>query len=99
MSLARWEAGEIDITTIANCAAHVPNGGAVGQYYGGWMGVSEEVATLMNINYTIAVSNAEKPKKVPKPTPPEGVRDMERKTDFAVSMAEKFRRKHGRRDG
>lgn len=89
----------ISIVTAANCAANIPNGSAVGQYYGGWLAVSDEVAALMNINYTIAVSNAEKPKKVPKPTPPEGVREMERKTDYAVSMAEKFRRKHGGRDG
>lgn len=63
------------------------------------MAVSDEVAMLMNINYTIAVSNSDKPKRVPKPTPPDGVRDMERKTDYAVSMAEKFRSKHGGRDG
>ena len=91
--------GRVGVMTAANCSANIPNGGAVGQYYGGWLAVSDEVAMLMNINYTIAVSNSDKPKRVPKPTPPDGVRDMERKTDYAVSMAEKFRSKHGGRDG
>lgn len=54
---------------------------------------------LMNINYTIAVTSTDKPKRVPKPKPPEGIREMERKASYAESMAEKFRRKHRGRRG
>ena len=54
---------------------------------------------LMNINYTIAVTSTDKPKRVPKPKPPVGVRDMERKEAHAATMAEKFRRKHRGRRG
>ena len=71
----------------------------MGQFYGGWMAVSDEVAMLMNVNYTIAVTSTDKPKRVPKPKPPEGVREMERKNAYAETMAEKFRRKHRGRDG
>lgn len=98
VSVAGMRAGAVPVLTVANCAAHIPNGGAVGQYYGGWLAVSDEVAALMQVNYTIAVTAAEKPRRVPEPKPPEGVRELERKAGYAVSQAERFRAKHRRRD-
>ena len=87
-------AGEESVVEVAHMVAYLPSGGALGQYYGGWLAVSDEVAMLMNINYTIAVTSTDKPKRVPKPKPPEGIREMERKASYAESMAAKFRNKH-----
>ena len=54
---------------------------------------------MWELSYISAMAATDKPKKV-KPRPyPEGVRSQQRKTDYAVSMAEKFRRKHGGRNG
>lgn len=92
-------AGLEDVREVADMAAHLPRGGAVGEWFGGMMAVTAEVEAVWELSYISAMAATDKPKKV-KPRPyPEGVRSQQRKTDYAVSMAEKFRSKHGGRNG
>ena len=62
--------------TVANAAAHLPRGGAVGEWVGGPMAVTAEVESTWEVSYVLAQANSKKnvkPREFPK-----GVREVER---------------------
>ena len=92
-SLDDMWAGRRSVWAVANAAAHVPRGGAVGEWFGGPMAVTAEVESLWELTHVLAQVNS---KKKIKPRPmPDGVRDQVQKSERAQLMAEKFRRKRG----
>lgn len=78
---------------VANCAAHLPRGGAVGEYYGGQLAVTAEVESLWEVSYILAQVNSKK--KLKPREMPAGVREQERKAKYAAVMAAKYKRKRG----
>lgn len=60
---------------VANAAAHLPRGGAVGEWYGGVLAVSAETEALWELTYTVAQVNSQKKLK-PRPLP-KGIRDVQ----------------------
>ena len=83
--------GREDVLEVAHYAAHLPSGGAVGEWFGGELALSAEVAAIRALEFTTAQSQS--PKKLKKPPLPDGVRDLERKRAKALAKAEKFRAK------
>lgn len=92
VSLSAALAGKEDLLEAAHCAAHIPRGGAVGEWYGGQLAITAEVEAAWEIAHVLVSVNS---KKKVKPRPmPEGVRAVKAKGDRAVAMAEKYRQKH-----
>lgn len=87
-----WE-GRRSVRAVSNAAAHLPKGGAVGQWYGGEIAVADVVAALWENTHTIAQVNSEKKIK-PRPLP-EGLRDAERKREQALAKARRYRARRG----
>lgn len=97
--LSDMYAGCEGVLEVAAMVAHMPRGGAIGEWFGGALAITAEVEALWEQAYILTVVNSDKPKKV-KPRPmPEGVRDREereaKKRAHAVRMAEKYRRRYG----
>ncbi|WP_156316588.1 hypothetical protein [Leucobacter japonicus] len=74
-------------------AAHLPRGGAVGEWYGGILAVTAETEAVWENTYVLSQVNSKKKLK-PRPMP-EGIREQKRKSDRAAVMAAKYRRKRG----
>ena len=91
-------AGLENVAEVAALAAHLPAGGAVAEWFGGQGALTQETAALWELAYITMVVNAEKPGKVKPPKYPEGVRDQQRKADFAAKQAEKYRRRQQARE-
>lgn len=88
-------AGREEVLEVAHMVAHVPRGGAMSEWVGGWVSVTDEGEALRHIEYAIVATNSKrKPKR---PNPPEGVRDQQRKSDRAALMAKRYRKKRGER--
>lgn len=88
------ETGRVPLVSAANCVAHVPRGGAIGEWIGGALAVTAEVEAVMNLTYVSMMAASDKPKKVKRPEFPAGVREQRRREAYAVSRAEAIRRKH-----
>lgn len=85
--------GRRSARAVANATAHLPRGGAVGEWYGGRLAITAETEALWELTHTLAQVNS---KKKIKPRPmPEGVSAQKRKSDRAAIMAAKYRRKRG----
>lgn len=91
--------GSEDVIEVSNMVAHMPRGGAIGEWLGGPMAVTAEVEALWENTYILTAVNSEKPKKVKPREFPEGIRTIQereaRKAKHATRMAEKFRAKYG----
>lgn len=96
VSLAGMRAGVVPIETVANCAAHIPRGGAVGEFYGGWLAVTAEVEAAWENSYILARVNADKPSEIQPRKPPEGVREREQREAALREKAERFKRRRRR---
>lgn len=84
--------GKEDVLEVADYAANLPRGGAVGEWYGGGMAITAEVEAMWEANYLLAVAVAEKPKKVKPRKMPEGIRTVEaRAAREAKASADKAR--------
>lgn len=84
--------GRRSVWSVASCAAHVPRGGAVGEWFGGQLAITAETEAAWELTHVLVSVNS---KKKVKPRPmPEGVRAVKAKGDRAVAMAEKYRQKH-----
>lgn len=90
-------AGLEDVLEVADYAAHLPRGSAMGEWVGGVMAVTPDVEALWEISYILAQVNSKK--KVKPRTLPEGVREREqreaRKRQHALRMADKYRGRYG----
>lgn len=86
--------GRRSVRAVANAAAHVPRGGAVGEWFGGHLAVTAEVEASWEISYLLAAVNS---KKKVKPRPmPDGVRDTERASAERAREVEKKRARKAR---
>lgn len=85
--------GRKSIRAVSSAAAHLPRGGAVGEWLGGEIAISKEVAALWENTHVLAQANSEKKIK-PRPMP-EGIRDAERKREQALAKARRYRAKRG----
>lgn len=94
MSLKQALAGEEDLLEVAHCAAHLPRGGAVGEWYGGWLAVTAEVEATWENSHALLVVNSDKPKTVKPRKPPEGVKYVQQRERDTLSRAAAWRRKH-----
>lgn len=86
-------AGRESIREVSDMAAHVPRGGAVGEWYGGQLAVTAETEAVWENTYVLSQVNSKK--KIQPRQMPEGVREQKRKSDRAAVMAAKYRRKRG----
>ena len=94
-SLDEMRDGRRSVWSIASCAAHLPRGGAVGEWYGGELAISTEAAALWEQTHVLVQVNS---KKTVKPRAlPEGVRDGQRRRDLARTRAQQYRRKQASR--
>lgn len=82
-------AGTEDVLEIAHMAAHLPSGGAVGEWFGGELALSVEVAAIRSLEFTTAQSQS--PKKLKPPPLPEGVREGVRKREKALGKARRYK--------
>lgn len=87
-------AGRESVQEVAAMAAHLPRGGAVGEWFGGELAVTAETAAVWELSHITAQVNSSK--KIKPREFPEGVRERDRKAEFAAAMAAKYRRKRGR---
>lgn len=72
--LSDMYAGVEDPLEVAHMAAHMPRGGAVGEWYGGQLAITAEVEAIWESNYLLSLPVAKNPKGV-KPRPfPDGAR-------------------------
>lgn len=85
--------------TAANCAAHLPRGGAVGEFYGGMMAIDPVVEALRYVEVYTARAVTDKPNRVKPRALPEGIRARQRAAKFAASQAEAWLRKQRQREG
>lgn len=74
-SLTDMYEGRISVFDVADFAAHLPRGGAVAEWLGGWGAISAEEEALRRVEYVLIATNAKKKPKPPKP--PESLRDKE----------------------
>lgn len=92
--------GLVSIRKVSVLATNLPRGGAVGVRLGGAAAVSAEVEAswlVENALYRIAHGQAGGKGKAPELRDyPLGVLEQEKKTEYAVSRAEAFRRKHSK---
>lgn len=92
--------GAVSVRKVSVLAAHLPRGGAVGVRLGGAAAVSEEVEGSWLVEsalYRIAHGQAGGKGKAPEMRDyPLGVHEQAAKSDYAVSRAEAFRRKHAK---
>lgn len=79
---------------VADYAAHLPRGGAVGEWFGGWLAVPAEVEALWENTHVLVMANSDKPKTVKPRKPPEGVKFVQRREKQTLSKAEAWKRKH-----
>lgn len=93
--LSDMYAGNEDVLEVAHMAAHMPSGGAVGEWYGGAIAVSAEVLALWELSHIVAQVNSEK--KVKPRAMPEGVRDAEHKRAKALDKAARYKLERERR--
>ena len=91
-----WE-GRRSVRAVANATAHLPRGGAVGEWYGGRLAVSPETEALWENTHVLAQVNSKK--KVKPRSMPEGVSKAQAKQRHVTKMAEKYIAKHGRGGG
>lgn len=87
-------AGETDLLELAHYAAHIPRGGAVGEWYGGALAISAEVEALWENTHMLAVVNSEKPKSVKPRKMPEGVKRARQRESATLSKAKQWAKKH-----
>lgn len=87
-----WE-GRRSVRAVSNAAAHLPNGGAVGQWYGGEIAVADVVAALWENTHTVAQVQSEK--KIKPRALPVGLREEERIRELAMAKARRYRAKRG----
>lgn len=86
-------AGREDVLEVADMAANLPRGGAVGEWFGGALAITGEVEALWELSHILAQVNSKK--KVKPRAMPDGVREQVRKRERAAIMAAKFRKKYG----
>ncbi len=91
VSLRDMWAGRISVVEVADCAAHIPRGGAVGEWFGGFYAVTAEVEAVWELSHILAQVNSKK--KVKPREMPEGVRDREARAAKAAARAEKWLRR------
>lgn len=94
MSLKEALAGETDLFELAHYAAHIPRGGAVGEWYGGELAISAEVEALWENTHVLVAVNSEKPGSVKPRKLPEGVKFARQRELETVSKAKQWARKH-----
>ncbi|MBK0420155.1 hypothetical protein JD276_14045 [Leucobacter sp. CSA1] len=92
--LSDMYAGVEDVLEVAHMVTHMPRGGAISEWLGGWGAVTAEDEALRRIEYVLIAVNSKKKPKPPKP--PEGVREQVSKAKHAERMAEKYRRHRGK---
>lgn len=95
VSLSRTLAGDEDLIEVAHYAAHLPAGGAVGQWFGGELAVADTVAAVWENTHVLAQVNSEK--KIKPRELPIGLREAERNRDRAMAKARRYRAKRGQR--
>lgn len=86
-----WAGVEL-VGEVADYAANLPRGGAVGQWLGGDRAITDEVESLWLIERAVYATNAEKPEKVQTREYPIGAREVAVKKELVESRAERFRR-------
>jgi hypothetical protein len=88
-------AGRVSVLTVADCAAHIPRGGAIGQAVGGAMAWTAEEDALWSLEHAIVMSAwaaAEGKGKRPEKRPyPEGTAAEAAKRDRVIAQAKAFR--------
>ena len=95
VSLDEMRDGRRSVWSVASCAAHLPRGGAVGEWYGGDLAVTSETAALWELTHVLAQVNSQKKIK-PRPMP-DGVRDGVRRREIAKTRAQQYREKQVQR--
>ena len=91
-----WE-GRRSVRAVANATAHLPRGGAVGEWYGGRLAITPETEAVWENTHVLAQVNSKK--KVKPRSMPDGVRKAEEKQRHVKKMAKKYISKHGRGRG
>lgn len=73
------ESGVISFERAANCAAHLPWGSAIYEYYGGWPSLTQDVIATMEQTHVLLLVNTDKKHRsqVKEPKPPKGIRERE----------------------
>lgn len=72
--------GKEDMLEVAHCAANLPRGSAVSEWYGGWGAISAEDEALRRVEYLLQAQMAQaagKKQRVPEPETPKGIRDVQ----------------------
>ena len=95
ISLDDMDSGRVSIRTVADYAAHMPRGGAVGQAVGGAMAVSPEADAVRAVVHSLNLlmwQNAGAKGKQPEPIPyPEGTAAEKAKQDRVIETARRYR--------
>ena len=82
-------AGLESVNDVADYAANLPRGGAVGEWFGGRLAVTSEVESLWELSHIVAQVNSEK--KLKSREMPEGLRDGVRKREVALDKAKRYK--------
>ncbi|KUF05699.1 hypothetical protein AUL38_16015 [Leucobacter sp. G161] len=85
--------GRKSVRAVSNAAAHLPRGGAVGEWYGGELAVPDQVAAVWENTHVLAQANSEK--KIKPRELPVGVREVERTRELALAKARRYRARRG----
>ena len=82
--------GRIKVSDTADFAVHLPRGGPVSEWFGGWGAITAEDEALRRIEFLIATVNSENGKGPAVPTPPVGLYEADReRRDKAAKAAAK----------
>lgn len=94
--LSDIEIGEEDTLEVAHCAAHLPRGGAVGEWLGGSDAVTAEVEALWAVEFAAYAPHLKSNSNAkPREFPP-GVRELERREDKKRQTARRNMRRFKR---
>lgn len=69
-----WDGSE-SVSDVADWAAHLPRGGAVGEWYGGALAITAETEAMWELTFTVAQVNSKK--KLKPRAMPKGLRDVQ----------------------
>lgn len=89
VSLTDMYEGRISVEDVADYSAHLPRGGAVAEWLGGWAAITAEDEALRRIEYVLVATNTKRKPKPPAPPPSLRDNEISRRKNAEVHAAKK----------